>query len=283
VNQIDNEWDLIIKPKSGLLDLRLKEIWKYRDLLRLLVRRDFVSFYKQTVLGPIWFLIQPLFTVAVYMFIFGRIAGMKTDNIPPPLFYLSGIAAWSYFSECVLKTANVFRENSGIFGKVYFPRLIMPLSIIVSNLVKFGIQLFLLIIMIIYFSFNGFEVKYNYFMFFLPLFILLIAAFGLGIGLIVSSVTTKYRDVALLLSFAITLLMYTCPVVYPLSSLTPKFRFLVALNPLTSLIEGFRFIIMGYGDISFAELMYSTSFIIVILFIGIIVFNKVQKNFIDII
>lgn len=283
MNQIDNEWDLIIKPKSGLLDLRLKEIWKYRDLLRLLVRRDFVSFYKQTVLGPIWFLIQPLFTVAVYMFIFGRIAGMKTDNIPPPLFYLSGIAAWSYFSECVLKTANVFRENSGIFGKVYFPRLIMPLSIIVSNLVKFGIQLFLLIIMIIYFSFNGFEVKYNYFMFFLPLFILLIAAFGLGIGLIVSSVTTKYRDVALLLSFAITLLMYTCPVVYPLSSLTPKFRFLVALNPLTSLIEGFRFIIMGYGDISFAELMYSTSFIIVILFIGIIVFNKVQKNFIDII
>ncbi len=278
------DWDLIIKPKTNLLDLQLKQVWKYRDLLLLLVRRDFVSFYKQTILGPIWFFIQPLFTVGIYMFIFGGIAGIKTDDIPQPVFYLSGIAAWTYFSECVLKTSNIFRENAGIFGKVYFPRLIMPLCVVISNLFKFGIQSTLLVIIIAYFSLNGYHFNFSLInLLFLPLFILFIAAFGLGVGLIVSSLTIKYRDFALLLSFAISILMYTCPVVYPLTSLSGKIKFLVMLNPMTSLIEGFRYLLFGYGSLNIYNSLYGFTFILITLFVGVVFFNKVQKNFIDII
>ncbi len=278
------DWDLIIKPKSNLLDLQLNQVWKYRDLLFLLVKRDFISFYKQTVLGPIWFFLQPLFTVAIYMFIFGSIAGIETDNIPQPIFYLSGITAWTYFSECVLKTSNIFRENAGIFGKVYFPRLIMPLCVVISNLLKFGIQFLLLIILIVYYSFNGYHFNFSVFNFFLiPIFIVFIAAFGLGVGLIVSSLTIKYRDFALLLSFAMSILMYACPVVYPLASLSGKMKFIVLLNPMTSLIEGFRFLLFGYGSLNIYSSLYGIVFILITVFIGVIFFNKVQKNFIDII
>ncbi|MES3016287.1 MAG: ABC transporter permease [Bacteroidota bacterium] len=281
-DRAEAEWDLIIRPKTRLLDLRLKELWRYKDLLFLLVRRDFVSFYKQTVLGPIWFLIQPLFTTLIYIFIFSRLAGISTDGIPQPVFYLSGIIAWSYFSDCLLKTSNVFRDNAGIFGKVYFPRLVMPVSIVISSLVRFGVQLALLILMIGYYVFTG-EANFSPtpYIYAFPFLVLLMAILGLGFGMIISAVTTKYRDLSLLVSFVMPLLMYATPVVYPLSTVQGSLRLLISANPMTPVIEGIRLGVFGKGIFDLYSLLYLTIASLTVLIIGIIVFNKVEKNFVD--
>ena len=282
MKQQSESWDVIVESKSSLFELNFKEVWKYKDLLWLLVRRDFISFYKQTVLGPFWFLIQPLFTVGIYIFIFSQIAGIPTDGIPQPLFYLTGIAAWTYFSDCVLKTSNVFRDNAHIFGKVYFPRLIMPLSISVSNLVKFSIQLLLIFIMITYYKLSGITLSLSPYLLFLPCFVVLMGLFGLGIGLIISSITIKYRDFSLLISFAITLLMYTCPVVYPLSSISGLTKQLVLLNPMTTIIEWFRFFLTGNNsNLTLFMSLYALGAVFFTFILGVIIFNKAQKNFID--
>lgn len=280
-NEKNVKWDLIIKPNTDFFSLKLKIIWQFRDLLFQFVKRDFVAFYKQTILGPIWFFLQPIFSTIVYVFIFSNLASISTDNIPPPLFYLSGITIWSYFSECLLKTSTVFRDNTHIFGKVYFPRLIMPLSIVISNLVKFAIQLVLLIICIVYYNFQGSDIYPNFHLIFFPIYLFLMASLGLGLGMIVSALTTKYRDLALLLTFGVQLLMYATPIVYPLSSLKGIMKLVVFANPMTSIVEGIRFGLLGSGTISLSAFLYTffTSFLI--LLIGTLVFNRVEKSFID--
>ena len=281
----EEQWDMVIAPQSHLFDLKLKEVWHYRDLLLLLVRRDFVSFYKQTILGPLWFFIQPLFTTLIYTFIFGSLAGIKTDDIPGPLFYMAGITAWNYFSECLTKTSTVFRDNAGVFGKVYFPRLIMPLSIVISNLIKFGVQMLLFLLMMAYYSFyKGIGLHINMYALLFPVLVMQMALLGLGVGMIVSALTTKYRDLVFLVTFGIQLLMYTTTVVYPLSEAIkkyPKYEWLFSLNPMTSIIETFRFGFLGSGTFSWSSLGLSVLITIAFTIAGIIIFNKVEKNFID--
>jgi len=277
----DEDWDLVISSNNTFFDLQFKKVWLYRDLLILFVKRDFVAFYKQTILGPIWFFIQPLFTMGIYVFIFGNLAGIGTDGIPQPLFYLIGITSWTYFSECLTKTASVFRDNVSIFGKVYFPRLIMPLSIIVSNLVRFGLQMMMFVIVMIYYLITKGGFLPTLYVFLFPVFVVLMALLGLGLGMIISALTTKYRDLVLLLTFGIQLLMYTTTVIYPLSSLHGKIKFFISLNPITSIIEGMRLAFLGIGTFDIYSLAYSSSVTIIILFFGIIIFNKVQKNFVD--
>lgn len=275
-------WDLKIRPNSPLFDLHLKDVWNYRDLLALLVRRDFVSFYKQTILGPVWFFLQPLLTTVMYVFIFGRLAGLSTDGLPQPLFYLTGIVAWNYFAECLTKTSSVFRDNANIFGKVYFPRLIMPLSIVVSNLVRFGVQFLLLICMLFYYTFfEGFRIEANIYLLLLPLMILIMAVLGLGSGMIISAMTTKYRDLAFLVTFGVQLLMYATPVIYPLSTASPAVKGIIAANPMTPVLEGIRLGLLGKGYMSMGSLAYAFISSMVILITGIIVFNRVEKTFID--
>ncbi len=277
----ENEWDLVIKPRGNLFDLKLGETWKYRDLLFLLVKRDFVSFYKQTILGPVWFFIQPLFTMAMYVFLFGSLAGISTDGLPAPLFYLTGIVVWSYFSECLTKTATVFKDNVNIFGKVYFPRLIMPVSIILSSLIRLGVQLILLAVIMLYYLIKGTPIHFSIYTLLLPVFILLLALLALGMGMIVSALTTKYRDLALLLTFAVQLLMYTTTVVYPLSTLSGKMRMIISANPMTSLIEGLRLGLLGKGTLTVHDFIYSVIFIMATVLFGIIIFNRVEKKFVD--
>jgi lipopolysaccharide transport system permease protein len=275
-------WDLRIRPNSPLFDLHLRDVWNYRDLLALLVRRDFVSFYKQTILGPVWFFLQPLLTTVMYVFIFGRLAGLSTDGLPQPLFYLTGIVAWNYFAECLTKTSSVFRDNANIFGKVYFPRLIMPLSIVASNLVRFAVQFLLLICMLAYYAiFEGFRIEVNAYLLLLPVMIFIMAILGLGSGMIISALTTKYRDLAFLVTFGVQLLMYATPVIYPLSTASPSVKGIIAANPMTPVLEGIRLGLLGKGDMSAASLAYALVSSLVILFSGIIVFNRVEKTFID--
>lgn len=275
-------WDLRIRPNSPLFDLHLRDVWNYRDLLALLVRRDFVSFYKQTILGPVWFFLQPLLTTVMYVFIFGRLAGLSTDGLPQPLFYLTGIVAWNYFAECLTKTSSVFRDNANIFGKVYFPRLIMPLSIVASNLVRFAVQFLLLICMLAYYAiFEGFRIEVNAYLLLLPVMIFVMAILGLGSGMIISALTTKYRDLAFLVTFGVQLLMYATPVIYPLSTASPSVKGIIAANPMTPVLEGIRLGLLGKGDMSAASLAYALVSSLVILFSGIIVFNRVEKTFID--
>jgi len=245
------------------------------------VKRDFVAFYKQTILGPIWFFIQPLFSMGIYSYIFGNLAGLSTDKIPAPLFYLAGITAWTYFSECLTKTATVFRDNSNIFGKVYFPRLIMPLSLVVSNLVRFGVQLLLLIIIMLYYYFKGGQFTLSIYIFVFPILIVLMAALGLGLGMIVSALTTKYRDLAMLLAFGVQLLMYATTVVYPLSSVTGTARKFIEFNPMTSIIEGFRKGLFGQGSFDMYSLLYASIITLIVLLFGTLIFNKVERNFVD--
>ncbi len=282
-SETNNEnWDLVIKPKSALLSLNFKDLWLYRDLLFLLVRRDIVSFYKQTILGPLWFLIQPLFTTFIFAVIFGNLAKISTDGLPQVLFYMTGIIAWNYFSECLLKTSTIFKDNAPIFGKVYFPRFIMPLSIVISNLFRFGIQLILLLLTYIYFyCFKDFSFHFSLSLLLIPLFILLMAFLGLGFGMIISSLTTKYRDLAFLVSFGVQLLMYATPIIYPLSAAPEKYKTIIALNPMASIVEGFRFCLLGKGEISLNSIIYVCVFTIVTLFIGLLIFNKVEKDFMD--
>lgn len=280
INQ-EEDWDIVIESKTSLFDLKLNEVWRYRDLLWLLIRRDFVAFYKQTVFGPIWFFIQPIFTTITFVFVFGKLAGISTDGLPQPLFYLAGITGWSYFSECFLKTSTVLRDNANIFGKVYFPRIIMPLSIVLSNLVKFSVQFLLLVLMILYYYFQGYHFQFTFYIFALPLLILTMATQGLAFGMIISALTTKYRDLALLLAFGIQLLMYATPIAYPLSSLSGTTKVVVQLNPVTYTIEGFRKSLLGIGDFDLIKLLYIIVISILFLLIGLVVFNKVQKDFVD--
>lgn len=274
-----HEWE--IKPQSSLLDLKLKDTWEYRDLLWLLVRRDFVSFYKQTILGPLWFFIQPLLTTIMFTFVFGRLAGISTDELPQPLFYMAGITAWNYFADCLTKTSTVFKDNANIFGKVYFPRLIMPLSIVVSNLVRFGVQFLLFLVVMGYYAIQGTAFHPTWAISLFPLVVILMAALGLGAGMIISAMTTKYRDLAFLITFGIQLLMYATTVIFPLSAAPEKYRWLIELNPMTSLIETFRYGFLGKGSFSWPSIGYSTLATIVLLVGGIIIFNKVEKNFVD--
>lgn len=276
------EWDLTIEPQNSLFKLNLKDVWRYRDLLSLLVKRDFTSFYKQTLLGPLWFFIQPLFTTITFVFIFGNLAGLSTDGLPQPLFYMTGVVAWNYFAECVTKTSTVFKDNANIFGKVYFPRLIMPLSIVASNLVKLGVQFMMLIILFVYLILTqNYTPNLSVYTFLIPFYLLIMAALGLGLGMIISAMTTKYRDLSFLVTFGIQLFMYATPVIYPLSSAPEKYRWLIELNPMTNIIEGIRFSLLGTGVFSFSGLSYTIVSTTVILVSGTLIFNKVEKSFVD--
>jgi len=274
-------WDLIIRPKKDLLDIDLNALWRYRDLITLFVRRDFVSKYKQTILGPLWFLIQPVLTTIMFAIVFTRIAKISTDGLPPILFYMSGTVAWTYFSTCLNTTSNTFITNAHIFGKVYFPRLAVPISIVISTLIQFFIQFFLLLIIMGFYLFKGFSFHINAYILLLPFLIFLMALMGLGFGIVISSLTTKYRDLTQLVSFGVQLWMYATPIVYPLSSIPEKYRILVLLNPLTSVIETFRFALLGSGTFNAFHLLYSTIFAFGIVIIGILLFNRVEKTFID--
>lgn len=276
-------YDWRIEPQHSLLDLKLKDTWAYRDLLWLLVRRDFVSFYKQTILGPLWFFIQPLFTTIIFTFVFGQMAKISTDGLPQPLFYMAGITAWNYFADCLTKTSTVFKDNANIFGKVYFPRLIMPLSIVVSNLVRFGLQFLLFLLVMAYYYFiakANFGITWAITLF--PAVVLLMALLGLGLGMLISAMTTKYRDLAFLVTFGVQLLMYATTVIYPLSTVIAKpLGWLVQYNPMTPMLETFRYGFLGEGTFTWVSFGYTAAVTLVILLIGIVVFNKVEKNFVD--
>ena len=275
------QYDWTIEPQNSLLDLKLKDTWEYRDLLMLLVRRDFVSFYKQTILGPLWFFIQPVFTTIIFTFVFGNLAGISTDGLPQPLFYMAGITAWNYFADCLTKTSTVFKDNANIFGKVYFPRLIMPLSIVVSNLVRFGVQFMLFIGVMLYYKAVGADFNPNIYILLFPAVVLLMAAQGLGLGMIISAMTTKYRDLAFLVTFGVQLLMYATTVIYPLSAAPEEYRWIIELNPMTAIIETFRFGFLGEGSFTWTSFAYSAGITFLLLISGIIIFNKVEKNFVD--
>ena len=289
IQTTENEnWTTIIKPRNKLFEVNLKEIWDYRDLMTLFVKRTITVQYKQTILGPLWWIIQPAMTVIMYMVVFGGIAGIPTDGIPQPLFYLGGVAMWQYFSDCLTKTSNTFVANSGIFGKVYFPRLIMPLSGIISNLVRFGIQLGLFVLVYIYYLIIGQAPTPNWYLLLFPLLLVIMAGLALGFGVIISSMTTKYRDLQILFSFFVSLWMYATPIVYPLSQVAGIKKFgislanIMCLNPVTPVIETFKHGALGAGEfVGWGWLAYSFVFMVVILFIGILIFNKVQKSFMD--
>lgn len=277
-----DSWTEIISPKRSLLDINLKELWRYRDLIMLFVRRDFVSQYKQTILGPIWLFIQPLFTTLTFFFVFNQIAKIPTDNIDPILFYLSGITLWNYFSDCFNKTSNTFVANAGIFGKVYFPRLATPISIVISNLIKLGIQILLFLAIMVYQIFiKDIQVNVNTHILILPYLILLMAVMGLGLGIIFSALTTKYRDLSFLLTFGIQLLMYATPIIYPLSYTGGKLHTIISMNPLTPIMESFRYAFFSIGSFDWSGLAYTSIFSFGVLFLGIIIFNQVEKSFMD--
>lgn len=277
----ESEWTEVIHPEHKLFDLKLRDVWKYRDLLLLLVRRDFVATYKQTILGPIWFFLQPILTTLTFTLIFGRIAGLSTDGLPMMLFYLAGITMWNYFAECLNRTATVFKDNATVFGKVYFPRLVMPLSIIVSNLIKLGIQFLLFLCFWGYYLFTGANVQPNAVIMMFPLLVIMMGGLGLGFGMIISAMTTKYRDLVFLLTFGVQLLMYATPVIYPLSSIGAKYQWLILANPMSSIIETFRYGFLGTGSFNWNSLLYSGGFTLVVMVMGTIVFNRVEKSFMD--
>lgn len=277
----EEHWDIVITPKRSLLALNFKEVWRYRDLLLLFVRRDFVAEYKQTILGPLWYFIQPLFTTIVFTVVFGNFAGISTDGLPPMLFYLAGVTCWNYFADCLRKTSTTFKDNQKIFGKVYFSRLTVPLSIVISNLIKFGIQILLFLGFYLYFFANGAAIQPNFALLLFPLLVILLAGLGLGFGLIVTSLTTKYRDLVFLIQFGVQLGMYATPVIYPLSEVPEKYQWLVLLNPMTSVIETFKYGVLGQGTFSWWYLGYSFVFTAILLVCGIAVFNFTEKNFMD--
>jgi len=272
----------LIKPQSSLLDLQLNELWSYRDLIYMYIKRDIVTFYKQTILGPLWFVVQPVLTTIMFMFVFGNLAGLSTDGIPQPLFYFSGIILWSYFADCLTRNSKVFVENQQVFGKVYFPRLVVPISVTISNLVRLGIQFFIFMIIYGWYFFTGDAVVVpNFHALLLPLLILISAGLSLGFGIIFSSLTTKYRDLTFLLTFAVQLWMYITPVIYPLNSIPQNRQWIILLNPMTSVIETFKYSMIGQGVFNWLHLGYSFGFMVVLLLVGIVVFNKVEKGFMD--
>ena len=277
----DDSWTLIVTPQSNWFELNLPQIWKYRDLLFLFFKRDIVTTYKQTILGPFWFLIQPILTTIIFTIIFGNIAKMSTDGMPPILFYLSGIIIWNYFADCIKNTSDSFKKNENIFSKVYFPRVIVPLSTILSNLVKFFIQLLLFLGILFYFYILGMEVSISYDLLLLPVLIFVSGILSLGCGMILSSLTTKYRDLNFLIGFGIQLAMYATPVIYPLSEAPEKYRIFILANPMSAVIESFRFIFLGTGAMNIITLSYSLILSIFIFFLGLIIFNKTEKTFMD--
>lgn len=283
MNETENEhWSLVIKPEAGLLAIDFGELWRYRDLYWMLVKRDVVTVYKQTVLGPIWFFVQPILTTIMYMVVFGGIAKIPTDGVPQPLFYLAGICLWQYFSDCLGQTSGTFISYAGVFGKVYFPRLVVPLATCTSNLVKFGIQFSLFLIVYAVFAFRKAPVAPNAYALLVPALVVLLAMLGLGFGIVFSSMTTKYRDLRFLLGFFVQLWMYATPVIYPLSAVTnAKLKFLMQLNPITPIMESFRYALLGAGSFSWGALVYSAGFALVLLALGIVVFNRVQRSFVD--
>ena len=279
-NTTAEQWDSVIESRHSLFDINLKELWHYRDLLVLFVRRDFVTVYKQTILGPLWFFIQPLLTTITFTIIFGNVAQLSTDGAPKIVFYMAGITLWGYFSTCLTTVSGVFNANAGIFGKVYFPRLIMPLTIVISNLMKFGVQFLLFICFVIYFTLQN-QIQPNNWIMLTPLIIVLMALISMGIGLILSSMTTKYKDLNQLIGFGVQLFMYATPVIYPSSTVPLDYQWVVELNPLVGLFDYMRFAYLGVGEFTILDLVYPSIFSIVILAIGVLVFNKTQKTFMD--
>lgn len=284
MSEANDPWLYEITPKRKLIDLNFKEIWRYRDLLILFVKRNIVTVYKQTILGPLWYFIQPMFTAITFTLVFNNIANIPTGDVPPFLFNLAGITAWNYFSQCLTGTSDTFRANAGLFGKVYFPRVIMPLSNVITNLFKFGIQLLVLIVAYVYVVWSGVEVSPNMNLLLLPVYVIMMALIGLGLGMIISAFTTKYRDLTVLVGFATSLLLYFSAVPYPLSEVRnkmPEYAWIVEYNPLTHIIEGFRYMILDTGSFSWIGFSYTLVTAIVLFLIGLIVFNRTEKNFID--
>lgn len=277
----------VIEANASLWNIDLRELWRYRDLIRMYVRRDIVTLYKQTILGPLWFVIQPLITTVMFMVVFGGIAGIPTDGLPQPLFYMAGLLCWNYFADCLNKSSQTFTANQNVFGKVYFPRLVVPLSITISNLVKMGVQFGLFFLIYVFYICKGMEVQITSYIFFLPLLVLMLAGLGLGFGLLITSVTTKYRDLTFLVQFGVQLWMYATPVIYPLSTLSTgraaQYLWLMKLNPLTSILETFKLAFLGTGTFSWGNFAYSFACTIMVMVLGILVFNKVQRSFMDVI
>jgi len=276
-----DKWDMIIGPQRRVFDLRLRELWHSRDLIGLFVRRDFVSVYKQTILGPLWYLIQPLLTTIVFTVVFGNIAKLPTDGLPSFLFYMAGTVIFTYFASCLTKTSETFVTNSNLFGKVYFPRLSVPVSILISNLIAFAIQFALFLVFMGYFAIKGTLLHPNWWVLLTPVLLLMMAGLGLGFGIIVSSMTTKYRDLRFLVQFGVTLLQYVTPIIYPLSSMSPKYQALMRLNPLTSIVEAFRYAYLGSGSVNFLQLAYSFGVMVIAIIAGVLLFNQVEATFMD--
>jgi lipopolysaccharide transport system permease protein len=274
-------WSLVIRPKTGWFDLHLSDLWRYRDLTMLFVWRDFVAQYKQTILGPLWHIIQPLFTTLLFTLVFGRVAKLPTDGLPPMLFYMAGITCWNYFAQCLNSTAGTFIGNAGIFGKVYFPRLCVPVSVVMSNIIKFGIQFSLFLGFVAWYWRQGAPIHFTLAVLLLPVLVLIMAALGLGTGIIVSSLTIRYRDLQVLITFGVQLAMYATPVILPLSKVPEKYRWLVLANPMSALIETFRTAFLGSGTFSLPELLYSAVATLIILAVGIVLFNHVERTFMD--
>jgi len=277
----EGNWTTVIKPQTGLFEVDFKELIRYKDLWRMFVKRDIVTQYKQTVLGPLWFFINPAMTTIIYMVVFGGIAKIPTDGLPQPLFYLAGICLWNYFSSCLNQTSNTFKTNEHIFGKVYFPRLIMPISNVTSSLFTLGIQLLLFVFVYIYYIITEVAVAPNIYILLVPLLIAMLAGLALGFGIIISSLTTKYRDLSILFTYVVQLWMYVTPVIYPLSMMSENKQWVAAINPLTPIFEAFKYATLGTGTFNWAQLGYSFAFMCVVLSIGILMFNKIQKSFMD--
>ncbi|MBC7913736.1 MAG: ABC transporter permease [Pyrinomonadaceae bacterium] len=280
---VQKQWKEVITPDNNIFSVNLKEIWEYRDLLLILMRRDVLSIYKQTILGPLWFFIQPILTTATFVIIFSRVAKLSTAGLPPVLFYISGIVMWGYFSECILRTSSFLKDNTSILSKVYFPRLIVPLSLVLTNLVKFSIQILLFFIIYTYFVVTGNgSIHANWYALLFPVLILLIAGLGLGFGMIISSLTTKYKDLVHLTTFGVQLMMYTSTVIFPLAGYQDsKYKLLIMANPMTGIIETFRYGFLGIGEFSWGLLTYDAAFIATFLVIGIVTFNSIERNFVD--
>ena len=275
------DWDLHITSRKKILTLNLRELWNFKDLLLMFVKKDIITIYKQTILGPIWFFVQPIMTTLIFMFVFGNIANISTDGLPQSLFYLSGIVLWNYFSECFIQTSDTFLQNTEIFGKVYFPRIIIPVSKVFSGFVKFLIQ-FSLFLAIFFFHFiSNDQISPNVNILLTPIIVLIIAGYGLGLGLIFSSLTSKYRDLKFLLQFGVQLLMFSTPIIYPLSTLDGNALIFMKLNPLTHLFEAFKYSFLGNGILNYIGIIYSLSIMLIVLLIGTIFFNRTEKNFID--
>jgi lipopolysaccharide transport system permease protein len=280
-NGVAENWTMVIRPQRAWWDLRLGDLWRYRDLIRLLVWRDFVSQYKQTILGPLWYVINPILSSVIFTVIFGNVAKLSTDGLPPFLFYMAGNTIWTYFAICLASTANTFTANAGIFGKVYFPRLAIPISTVISNLISFALRFAVFLGFLLYFYFSGAEVRLTWWAAFLPALLAIMAGSGLGLGIIVSSLTTKYRDLQQLVVFGVQLLMYATPVIYPLSTVPDSWRWLLLLNPLTPLVEVFRLGFLGVSSVEPFSLLYSFVFMLVTLLVGVLIFNRVENTFMD--